>query len=202
VIASLAEYRESLGPDHQAVLDAYRPVDVAFKVVGTGSVGTRDYILLFFGNGPNDPMFLQIKQAVPSAYAAHVGATASGHHGRRVAEGQHRMQTVSDPLLGWTTIGDDQYLVRQLRDHKASITPEELSGRALEEYSRVAGEVLAKAHARTGDAAALAGYCGKNDVLDVAIRKFALTYAEQTERDHARLLQAIRAGRIPAERNV
>ncbi len=202
VIKSLTEYRNSLGPDHQVVIDAYRPVDVSFKVVGTGSVGAKDYVVLCFGNGARDPVFLQVKQELPSCYAAYLPEAGSDHHGKRVAEGQHRMQTVSDPLLGWTTIDRDHYLVRQLRDHKASIDPKELAGEALVEYSAVAGEVLAKAHARTGDSAAIAGYCGQNDRLDKAIRKFAVAYAEQTQRDHEQLVKAMRTGKIKARRNV
>ncbi len=202
VIASLKEYRESLGPDHQVVFDAYRPVDVSFKVVGTGSVGVRDYVVLCFGNGLDDPMFLQIKQEPPSSYAPHLPGLSFAHEGRRVAEGQHRMQTLSDPFLGWTTIEGAHYVVRQLRDHKASIDPEDLTGEALQEYAAVAGEVLAKAHARTGDGAAIAGYCGTTGKLDEAMREFAIAYAEQTERDHEQLVKAIRRHKIRALRNV
>ncbi|MGI9103553.1 MAG: DUF2252 domain-containing protein [Terriglobales bacterium] len=202
VMQSLKEYRESLGADHQVILDAYRPVDVCFKVVGTGSVGVRDYVVLCFGNGLEDPMFLQVKQELASAYVAYLPELVFAHQGRRVAEGQHRMQTLSDPFLGWTTIEGAHYLVRQLRDHKASVDPKELKGQALEEFAAVAGEVLAKAHARTGDGAAISGYCGTNDRFDQAICQFALAYAQQTERDHEQLVMAIRRHKIRALRNL
>jgi uncharacterized protein (DUF2252 family) len=199
VIASLAVYRETLGPDRQIALDAYRPVDVAFKVVGTGSVGTRDFVVLLVGRGPQDPLFLQVKEAVASCYARYIPEAPSyANQGRRVAEGQHRMQTATDPLLGWTRIADRDYLVRQLADHKAGLDPAELVDDALTSYALVSGEILAKAHARTGDASAIAGYCGRGDKLGQAIAKFATAYADQTEQDHARLVQAIKAGDIKA----
>jgi uncharacterized protein (DUF2252 family) len=203
VIESLGPYRETLGAGHQQVLDAYRPVDVAFKVVGTGSVALRDYVVLCQGNGPQDPLFVQVKEAQESCYAPYLkDVPRFAHQGRRVAEGQHRIQTVSDPLLGWTTIEDRFYLVRQLSDHKASVDPEELKGEALKNYALVCGEILAKAHARTGDPAAIAGYCGNNAKLDKAVTKFALAYAEQTAADHADLVQAIKTGRVKAIQGV
>jgi uncharacterized protein (DUF2252 family) len=199
VIASLTSYRDTLSPDRQIVFDAYRPVDVAFKVVGTGSVGTRDFVILLLGRGPQDPLFLQVKEAVASCYARYLpDVPAYPHQGRRVAEGQHRMQTATDPLLGWTSIDGRDYLVRQLADHKAALDPAELVDGALASYATVSGEILAKAHARTGDAGALAGYCGRGDRLDRAIAKFADAYADQTEQDHARLVRAIKAGEIQA----
>jgi uncharacterized protein (DUF2252 family) len=199
VIRALAEYKETLGPARQLVLDAYRPVDVAFKVVGTGSVGTRDYVVLCFGNGPKDPLLLQVKQAVATCYAPYTTVKgAPKHQGMRVAQGQHRMQTVADPFLGWTTLDGDHYLVRQLADHKASIEPGDLRGLALVEYALVCGEIFAKAHARTGDPAVLAGYCGRGDKLDRAIGKFAGAYADQATADWETLKKAIRVGRIRA----
>jgi uncharacterized protein (DUF2252 family) len=203
VLAALAPYRETLGPDHQQVLDAYQPFDVAFKVVGTGSVGVRDYVVLCFGNGPEDPLFLQVKEEGASCYVPYLREVPPfSHQGRRVAEGQHRMQTLSDPFLGWTSIDGRDYLVRQLCDHKASIDPMDLKGEALNEYGLVCGEILAKGHARTGDAAAIAGYCGGNDKLDKAIAQFAVAYAEQTSRDHEALEKAIKAGAVKAVRGV
>jgi len=203
VVASLKAYRDTVSDDRQLVLDAYRLVDVAFKVVGTGSVGTRDYAVLAFGDGEDHPLFLQVKEEAASSYAAVLPRVARpSHEGRRVAQGQHRMQTVSDPFLGWTTCTGRPYLVRQLADHKASIETKELSGLALKEYARVCGEVLAKAHARTGDAAILYGYCGDTNRLDRAIEKFAIAYADQTEADHAAFVKAIRAGRIRARRGI
>ena len=199
VITSLAGYRETLGPDRQIAFDAYRPVDVAFKVVGTGSVGTRDFVVLLLGREPQDALFLQVKEAVVSCYARYLpSAPAYAHQGRRVAEGQHRMQTATDPLLGWTRIAGRDYLVRQLADHKAALDPAQLVADALASYALVSGEILAKAHARTGDANAIAGYCGRGYKLGQAMAEFAAAYADQTEQDHARLVQAIKAGDIEA----
>ena len=200
VLAALHEYRTSLGPNRQLVLDAYCPVDVAFKVVGTGSVGTRDYVVLCFGNGPNDPLMLQVKEAAASSYARYVKAEpgATPHQGRRVAEGQHRMQTVADPFLGWTRIAGADYLVRQLADHKASIEPTELRGAALVDYAVVCGEIFAKAHARTGDGAVLYGYAGDAAKLDEAIARFAVLYADQATRDYETFTDAIKSGQLKA----
>jgi uncharacterized protein (DUF2252 family) len=199
VLRSLSSYRDTLSADRQLALDAYRPLDVAFKVVGTGSVGTRDYAVLLLGRGPEDPLLLQVKQAVPSCYQSYLPAAPRyEHQGRRVAEGQHRMQSATDPLLGWTTVDGRDFIVRQLADHKAGLEPEDLVGEALVSYALVAGELLAKAHARAGDAAAIGGYCGRSERLDRAILGFAIAYADQTERDHARLVQAIKTGEVRA----
>lgn len=203
VLAALRSYRDTVSDDRQLVLDSYRPLDVGFKVVGTGSVGLRDYIVLCCGSSPEDPLFLQVKEEAPSCWAEVLPAVRKpSHEGRRVAEAQHRMQTVSDPFLGWTTIARRPYLVRQLADHKAGIEADELKGDALLEYAAVSGEVFAKAHARTGDAAALVGYCGRSDRLDRALRKFAFAYAAQTEKDHAALVVAIKKGRLKARSRV
>jgi uncharacterized protein (DUF2252 family) len=199
VVAALQPYRDTLGADHRQVLDLYHVADVAFKVVGTGSVGTRDYVVLLLGRGPDDPLFLQVKEELPSCWAPHLpGTPASPNEGQRVAEGQHRLQTVTDAFVGWTKIGEAGYLVRQLADHKAAVDVAELKGDALAEYALVCGEVLAKAHARTGDPAALAAYCGRSDRLDVAIGKFALAYAGQTAQDYAAFAAAVHHGRLPA----
>jgi len=199
VLAALQPYRETVPPERQQVLDAYHPVDVAFKVVGTGSVGTRDYVVLCFGNGLEDPLFIQVKEEPPSCYTPHLrDVPPFPHQGRRVADGQRRMQTVGDPFLGWTSIEGRDFLVRQLADHKAAVDPPELKGDALIEYGLVCGEILAKAHARTGDAAEISGYGGSSDKLDKAIAKFASAYAEQSVRDHELLVKAIKAGRVKA----
>jgi len=200
VLASLGEYRATLGPNRQLVFDAYCPADVAFKVVGTGSVGTRDYVVLAFGNGPKDPLILQVKQAAPSCYARYVKVErdVTAHQGRRVAEGQHRMQTVADPFLGWTSIKGEHFLVRQLADHKGSLDPGDLKGPTLLDYALVCGEIFAKAHARTGDAAVLYGYAGDNDKLDRALAEFAVVYADQATRDYETFTAAIKDGRIAA----
>lgn len=195
VLASLGPYRATLGPDRQLAFDIYRPIDVAFKVVGTGSVGTRDYIVLFFGNSTRDPLVLQIKEELPSCYARFLhDVPPFANQGRRTAEGQHRMQSATDPFLGWTTLEGRDYLVRQLADHKAKIETSDLKGAALEQFALVAGEILSKAHARTGDACAIVGYCGAGDTLDKAIAKFAGRYADQTEQDWARFRRAVKAG--------
>jgi uncharacterized protein (DUF2252 family) len=198
-VASLAEYRETLGPDRQLVFDAYHPVDVAFKVAGTGSVALRNYVILCLGKKSDDAVFLQVKEAQTACAAAYLAnIVVPAHQGRRVAEGQHRLQTESDPLLGWTTIGGRHFLVRQLADHKARVDAAELHGPTLAEYAVLCGTILAKGHARTGDPVALAAYCGNSDRLDRAMAKFAFAYAEQTTQDHARLTAAIRKRRIKA----
>jgi len=200
VIKALTEYRETVTAGRQLILDAYHPVDVAFKVVGTGSVGTRDYIALLFGTGPEDPMFLQLKEELQSCYSPYLDrAPRFKHEGQRAAQGQQRMQTATDPFLGWATIEGRPFLVRQLADYKAAVDPEELKGEILEEYAVVCGKVLAKAHARTGNAAALCGYCGTSGELDKAIGKFAVAYADQTTADYKLFLKAIKAGKIKAD---
>jgi len=185
VLRGLTAYREALPASPRETFSRYRPADVAFKLVGTGSVGTRDYVVLAFGNGVADPLFLQVKQAVPSCYAPYLrAAPRDTHHGRRVADGQQRMQTLSDPLLGYTRVEGRDYLVRQLADHKAALAPTELNRRTLVEYAALCGEVLAKGHARTGDAAVLSGYVGRSNQLDDAIAAFATAYADQTVKDY------------------
>jgi len=202
VLASLKSYRDTVNAAHQIVLDAYRAADVAFKVVGTGSVGTRDYVVLLFGNGPDDPMFLQVKQALPSCYSRYLkNLPTVQHSGKRVAQGQQRMQTVTDPFLGWTTIHGHDYLVRQLADRKAAIDPMDLQGRKMLEYVTVCGETLAKAHARTGDPLAIAGYCGTTEKLDKAIAQFAALYADQMTKDYGVFIKAIKSGKIKAADN-
>jgi uncharacterized protein (DUF2252 family) len=165
-------------------------------------VGTRDYVVLAFGNGPKDPLLLQVKEATESCYAPYVKNErgAPTHQGRRVAEGQHRMQTVADPFLGWTTIRGAPYLVRQLADHKASIDPQDLNGAALVDYALVCGEIFAKAHARTADAAVLYGYAGDAEKLDRALAEFAVLYADEATRDYEAFKKAIAAGTIVSRR--
>lgn len=198
VLSGLAAYRDSLGAGRQQVLDAYRLHDLAFRVVGVGSVGVDAYLILLYGNGAEDPLFLQIKQVDGCCWEPYLPGYKIDHHGRRAAEAQARTQTVSDPFLGWTRIAGKDYLVRQWSDHKASIAVETLTGRSLLDYAELCGEVLAKSHARTGDAAMLAGYCGSGDHLDQAIAKFASWYADRAEQDHARLKKAIAGGELTA----
>lgn len=199
VLAALQSYRETLSTELKMLLDRYSPVDIASKVVGTGSVGLRNYVVLMLGNGLKDPLFLQIKEEPTSAYARHVKESENfPNEGRRVVEGQRRMQTRCDPLLGWTAMEGRDYLVRQLSDHKAGIEMDELKGQGLIDYANVCGELLAKGHARSGSPAALAGYLGSSNRMDKAIARFASAYADQTSRDHAQLKAAIKSGRIQA----
>ena len=199
VVESLPQYVKTISPSHRWILHAYVPVDVAFKIVGTGSVGTRDYVVLLFGRGAQDPLILQIKEELPSCYAPYLRhAPKVDHEGRRVAEGQQKMQTVADPFLGYTTIGGRDFLVRQLSDHKASIDLANLQGNALLEYAIVCGELLAKGHARTGRPGRIAGYCGNSSKLDEAIAKFAKSYADQTESDFKQFKKAIASRRVRA----
>jgi uncharacterized protein (DUF2252 family) len=195
VVGSLTKYAESLLPERRHFLAQYRPVDVAFKVVGTGSVGLRDYCVLMEGNGAKDPLFLQIKEEVASGYAPYVAAKARRvrqHHGRRVVEGERAMQLQSDPFLGWTTLNGRDYLVRQLNDHKASIQLENLKVAGLLEYAAVCGEMLARGHARAGDCSMIAGYLGTSTRFDRAVGAFAEAYADQTEVDWKQLVQSLK----------
>ena len=195
VLASLGPYREMLEPHRQHLLSFYRPVDVAFKVVGTGSVGLRDYCVYFEGNGPGDPLFLQIKEEPASAYTPWLPDAHPDHHnGKRTAEGQRAMQLQSDPFLGWTHIGGRQFLVRQLNDHKGSIELEDLAGAGLEAYAEVCGELLARGHARSGDPLVIAGYLGSGDGFAEALGKFGGLYADQTEKDWQQLRRSRKAG--------
>ena len=193
VVRSLGLHRATLSASRRRTFDAYHPADVAFKIVGTGSVGTRDYVVLLFGNDRHDPLFMQVKQELPSCYTPYLKAgPRADHQGRRVAEGQQMMQTASDPFLGYTRFGGHDYLVRQLADHKAGLEPTELTGRTLLAYAWLCGEVLAKGHARTSDAAMLAGYLGSSPRLDHAIAEFAAAYAEQTKADYRRFVGWLR----------
>jgi uncharacterized protein (DUF2252 family) len=191
VLDSLATYAESLLPERRHFLAQYTPLDVAFKIVGTGSVGLRDYCIYLQGNGPKDPLFLQVKEEAHSAYTPYLGqAISPTHQGRRVVEGQRALQLQSDPFLGWTTIEGRDYLVRQLNDHKAGIAVAALKSSALLEYATVCGEVLARGHARSGDSCMLAGYIGNSERFDEAIVKFATEYANQTDRDWEALVHS------------
>ena len=192
VLDSLATYAESLLPERQHFLAQYTPLDVAFKIVGTGSVGLRDYCIYLEGNGARDPLFLQIKEEAHSAYAPYLGDPPTPHQGRRVVEGQRAMQFQSDPFLGWTTIQGRDYLVRQLNDHKAAIADDGLKAAGLLEYAAVCGETLARGHARAGDPGSIAGYIGTSDRFDDAVEKFAADYADQTDRDFEALLHSRR----------
>jgi uncharacterized protein (DUF2252 family) len=198
VLAALGPYRQMLEPQRQHLLSLYRPVDVAFKIVGTGSVGLRDYCVYFEGNGPADPLFLQIKEEPASAYSPYLTDARPPHHnGQRTAEGQKAMQVQSDPFLGWTHFAGRDYLVRQLNDHKGSIDLEDLAGGGLEAYAEVCGELLARGHARSGDPLILAGYIGSGDGFAEALAKFGAAYADQTEKDWNALKRSGKAAAKP-----
>jgi uncharacterized protein (DUF2252 family) len=184
VLASLAAYTESLLVERRHFFAQFRPLAVAFKVVGTGSVGLRDYCVLMEGNGGADPMFLQIKQESESAWAPYLPkAEVHANQGRRVVEGQRAMQLQSDPLLGWTEIDGRGHLVRQLNDHKASIDLTQVKAAGLGAYALVCGEMLARGHARSGDARVIAGYIGNGTRFKRGIHGFAANYARQTVAD-------------------
>jgi uncharacterized protein (DUF2252 family) len=191
ILDSLHQYRDTLLPERQHFFDLYRPLDVAFRVVGTGSVGLRDYVVYMEGNGSEDPLFLQIKEEPFSAYAPYLGEIGEPQHqGRRVVQGQRAMQFLSDILLGWTSINNRHYLVRQLNDHKGSIAVEDLKGEGLLQYAEICGELLARGHARSGDPVALDGYIGTSDRLVEAVSDFAIDYADQTEKDYEAFLHS------------
>jgi uncharacterized protein (DUF2252 family) len=191
VLAALGPYRNTLETQRQHLLSLYRPVDVAFKVVGTGSIGLRDYCVYFEGNGPADPLFLQIKEEAQSAYAGYLPEAHPAHHnGQRTVEGQRAMQVQSDPFLGWTQMDGRDFLVRQLNDHKGSIELEDLAGSGLSAFAEICGELLARGHARSGDAQVIAGYIGAGNGFATAIAEFGAVYADQTEKDWQALRRA------------
>ena len=193
-------YRQTLPEERRVILDRYHIMDVARKVVGIGSVGTRCAVALLMA-GEHDPILLQFKEALPSVLESYAARSHYRNHGERVVTGQRMLQSASDVFLGWTR--DDQghdFYFRQLRDMKMKIDLETMSKADWLEYVEICAWALARAHARTGDAARIAGYMGKNDAFDCAIAKFSARYADQTDRDYAALLKAIRAGRLDAAR--
>jgi uncharacterized protein (DUF2252 family) len=170
---------------------------VCHRVVGVGSVGTRAYLALLFGNGDHDPLFLQVKEAGLPAHAPYVPAPMLGDdQGLRVVAAQRALQALGDPLLGHTSIDGRPYYVRQMKNMKASMPVAFLTGQSFDFWAFACGMLLARAHARSGDAAGIAGYCGDGDALDRALADFAEAYGDQTERDHAALVQAIKRGRV------
>ena len=202
--AALDDYLSTLAPQWRRVLAGYTLVDVAHKVVGVGSVGLRAYVALCEGSSPDDVVFLQLKQARRSVVAPYVHGESAlhAHQGQRVVEYQQAVQTVSDPLLGWTSADGRQYYVRQYRDMKGAIAIDGVDAPALKDYAGVCGYLLGKGHARTSGASMIAAYVGGSDKLDVALARFARTYANQTERDHQALVAAVARGVLPAERGV
>lgn len=199
VAASLASYRDSLAHNRRRLLDTFRPIDVALKVVGVGSVGTRCFIVAFEGRDRRDPLFLQVKEATPSVLEGYLADSIYRRHGRRVVEGQRLMQASSDIFLGYSPGEEGRHFYwRQLRDMKGSFDVEVMEPSGMGVYARVCGWTLAHAHARAGDPIAISGYLGSGDVFDRAIEGFASAYADQNERDYATYLAAIELGRVQA----
>jgi uncharacterized protein (DUF2252 family) len=194
----IAQYRETL-PEHVRVLfDRFHICDLAFKAVGVGSVGTVCAIALFMA-ADDDPLFLQVKEAKASVLEPYVGKSLHKNNGERVVAGQRLMQSASDMFLGWgrSPNGRDQY-VRQLRDTKLSPVIEDWDFKTLRAYGRLCAWGLARAHARSGDAARIAGYMGSNTSFDDAVGEFAVEYADQNQRDYRSFIKAVREGRIKA----
>ena len=202
VAAALDDYLTTLAPHWRRVLGGYTLVDIAHKVVGVGSVGLRAYVALLEGSSSKDVVFLQLKQAQRSVLARHVHGDSAmhAHQGQRVVEYQQALQTVSDPLLGWTTVDGLQYYVRQFRNMKGTIPLDAIDAAALTDYAGIVGHLLAKGHARTSGASMIAGYVGRSDKVDRALCRFARAYADQTEADHAELVRAVAQGTLPVER--
>jgi len=198
-LKALERYPRTLPEDRRALLERYRLVDLAFKVVGVGSVGTRCAIALYRSE-TGDSLVLQIKQALPSVLQPHLNRSAFAHQGQRVVVGQRLMQCASDIFLGWASDGDGHdYYVRQLRDMKTSVPLEELEGPVLYNFAGMCGWALARAHAKAGNAAQLAGYMGRNDRLDDALVSFAQAYADQCEQDYALFMREVRSKKISVE---
>jgi uncharacterized protein (DUF2252 family) len=203
VLEALYEYRNSLDLDRHALLDGYRFVDAALKVVGVGSVGTRAWIVLLLGRDERDPLFLQVKEAQRSVLEPYTAPSEFANQGERVVQGQRSMQAASDILLGWVRVrGIDgerrDFYVRQLWDWKGSVRVESMDQRGLTAYAEICGMTLAHAHARGGDRIAIGAYLGKGDTFDRALAEFAEVYADQNERDYESLRQAVDEGGIEA----
>jgi uncharacterized protein (DUF2252 family) len=206
VAAALEHYVTTLSEDRLPLLARHAVHDVAFRVVGTGSVGMRSYVVLLLDHR-GEPLVLQVKEARASALVPHLvtagfEAREVEHEGRRVVLGQKRMQVVSDILLGWTSVEGRPFQVRQFRNRKGSVDPAALAADQIDDYGRMTGALLARAHSHSADPRLVAGYCGKGEELDEAIADFAVAYADRTEADHADLVTAVRAGRVAAELGV
>ncbi|MEG9434104.1 DUF2252 domain-containing protein [Terriglobus sp. ADX1] len=195
---ALIEYADTLNLERRFMLSRYRIADVAHRVVGVGSVGTRAYLAMLFGNADSDPLFLQVKEAIVPALAPYIerrGHVLISHEGERIVTGQRALQASTDVMLGWTQIDGRPFFVRQMKNMKGSIPIEWLSGDAFYFYVWACGAILARAHARTTDAALLSGYCGNSGVLDDALATFAEAYGDQTVLDHAALVHAVKNDR-------
>jgi uncharacterized protein (DUF2252 family) len=200
VVASLSAYAEHLSPAYRAMLQRYVVADVAHRVVGVGSVGTRAYLVLLFGNGDSDPLFLQVKEAMPPVHARYLPPLTDGdvHQGRRIVLAQRLLQALGDPILGYTDIDGRPYFVRQMKNMKASVPVSLMTGAPFDFWAFACGALLARSHARFGDSVRIASYCGDGKGLDRALAEFAEAYGDQTERDHAELVKAIASGRVEA----
>jgi uncharacterized protein (DUF2252 family) len=204
----LTRYRRTLESDRRHLLEQFEVCDMARKVVGVGSVGTRCWIVLLLGRDPDDPLFLQVKEAEQSVLSRFVGASQYDNQGQRVVAGQRLMQASSDIFLGWQRAGSwpdgdtRDFYVRQLRDWKFSLNIATMPPRGLRAYGELCGWTLARAHARSGDRIAIAAYLGATDVFDRAVAQFAAAYADQNERDHRSLVEAAASGRITAVHGV
>jgi uncharacterized protein (DUF2252 family) len=196
----LQTYKSTLQDDRRHLLDQYRFVDVARKVVGVGSVGTRDYIVFLEGRDEEDPLFLQVKEAEASVLESYLPKSTYKNHGHRVVAGQRLMQAASDIFLGWLRgPGGREFYWRQLRDMKGSVKVERVSPDELTLYAGICGWALARAHARSGDRVQIAAYLGKGERFDGAVADFAEAYADQTERDHAALCAAVKSGKVTSD---
>jgi uncharacterized protein (DUF2252 family) len=203
VLDALDRYAYSLPRDRRYLLSRYHVVDVARHVVGVGSVGTRVYLALLFGNGEDDPLFLQVKEGTVPSASPFVRALPNefvDNQGKRVVIAQMGLNSSPDILLGWTRIDDRSYYVRQMRNMKGAVPLERLGGGAFPRYARACGAVLARAHARSGDAAMIAGYWGASSAMEEALIRFSKAYADQVERDHARLAEAVAHGQVKVTR--
>jgi uncharacterized protein (DUF2252 family) len=204
----IAKYRRTLETDRRYLLEQYDYCDLARKVVGVGSVGTRCWIVLMLGRDNSDPLFLQVKEAEESVLSRFVGTSKYANQGQRVVAGQRLMQAASDIFLGWVHIvagldgKDRDFYVRQLRDWKFSVDISTMVPPGMRQYGQLCGWTLARAHARSGDRIAIASYLGNSDVFDKAIAQFAVAYADQNEKDHDALVDAVKSGRIMAEQGV
>jgi uncharacterized protein (DUF2252 family) len=199
VVDALPSYVDTLRESRYNLIMRYSVSDVAFRVVGTGSVGWRNYLVLLHGNG-DEALVLQAKEARPSALAPFLGASPVKHEGKRIVHGARLVQAETDILLGWTTIDGRDYIVRQFRNRKGEIDATTLKRDDLDDYGRLAGALLARAHSRSVDPRLLAGYCADGEELDSAIARYALDYADRTCADHEALVAAVRSGRLPADR--
>ena len=203
----IGTYTRTLPRDRRNLLQSYRYVHAARKVVGVGSVGTRAWVLLLLGRDGNDPLFLQFKEAQASVLEPFLGKSQFSQHGRRVVEGQRMMQAAPDIMLGWERIetidGEKRdFYIRQLWDAKGSVEVELMDPPELEAYGKICGWTLARAHARSGDRIAIAAYLGKGESFDRGMASFSETYADQNERDYRALKEAAASGRIVAEMEV